>query len=95
MGGIINLCQPLEIQMGIDLCGRNLGMAQQLLHGTQVATGLQHMACEGVTQHMGMDCGGHVQRLGPLAEATLHCSAREPAARSVDKQGSMIEQLAL
>jgi hypothetical protein len=46
MGGIINLRQPLKIQMGINLRGRNLGMAQQLLHGTQIATGLQHMACK-------------------------------------------------
>jgi len=32
MGGIINLCKPLEIQVGVDLGCGDLGMAEHLLH---------------------------------------------------------------
>lgn len=44
----------LEIQPGIDLGGRDVGVPQQLLHRAQIATGLQHMAGKGVPQHVGM-----------------------------------------
>ena len=37
MRSIINLRQMLEIQMRIDLRGRNIRMPQQLLHTTQIA----------------------------------------------------------
>ena len=52
VGGIIDLGEVLEIQVGVYLRGTDVGMAEQLLHGAQVAGGLQHVAGEGVTQHM-------------------------------------------
>ena len=41
--------------MGIDLGGGDVGVAQQLLHRTQVAAGLQHMAGKRMAQHVRMD----------------------------------------
>ena len=65
--------QPLFYDMGIDLRGGDVGMAEKLLHRAQVGAPLQEMAGEGVTEHMrrdpgGLDPGGKRQRLELLAE---------------------------
>jgi ABC-type nitrate/sulfonate/bicarbonate transport system substrate-binding protein len=39
-----HLGQMLEVQPRVDLRGGDVGMAQQFLHGAQVAAGLQHVA---------------------------------------------------
>jgi len=44
--------------MGIDLRGRNVGMAEQFLHGAQVCTVLQKVAGKGVAQHVRRHGGG-------------------------------------
>ncbi len=65
--------QPLLDDMGVDLRGRDVGMAEQLLHRTQIGAALQQMAGESVTEHMGrdaggFDAGGNGERLQLLAE---------------------------
>ena len=42
--GVVHLRQVLEIQLGIDLRRADIGVAQQLLHRTQVAAALQQVA---------------------------------------------------
>src|SRR5512137_1286635 len=42
MRAVIDLGEVLEIEMGVDLRGRDAGMPQHLLHRAQVARGLQH-----------------------------------------------------
>ena len=54
MRRIVDVGQMLEIQMGIDLCGGDVGVAQQFLHAAQVAAGFQQVAGEGMAQQMGM-----------------------------------------
>ena len=44
--------QPLLQHMRIDLRRRNVGVAEQLLHGAQVGAVLQQMAGEGMAQHV-------------------------------------------
>ncbi len=66
--------QPLLDDMGIDLRGRDVGMAEQLLHRAQIGAPLQEMAGKGVTEHMRRDAGrldpgGKRERLQLLAEA--------------------------
>ena len=66
--------QPLFYDMGIDLRGGDIGMAEKLLHRAQIGAPLQEMAGKGVTEHMrrdpcGLDPGGKRQRLKLLAEA--------------------------
>ena len=41
MRRVIHLGEVLKVEMGVDLCGADVGMTQQFLHGTQVATGFQ------------------------------------------------------
>ena len=50
MGAVVDPGQVLEIQMGVDLGGAQVGVAEQLLHRAQVAGGLQHMGGERVAQ---------------------------------------------
>ena len=66
--------QPLLDDMGVDLRGRDVGMAEQLLHGAKIRAALQQMAGEGVAEHMRrdarrLDAGGERERLQLLAEA--------------------------
>ena len=49
---IVDLRQMLEIEMGIDLRGRDTGMTEHFLHRPQIAGALQHMGREGMTQLM-------------------------------------------
>ena len=44
------LLQPLFEHVRIDLRGRDIGMAQQLLHRAQVGAAIEQMAGEGVAQ---------------------------------------------
>ena len=66
--------QPLLDDVGIDLRGRDIGMAQELLHGAQIGPPLQQMTGKGMTQNMRRDArrlnaGGDRKRLQLLAEA--------------------------
>ena len=47
--------QPLLDDMGVDLCGRDVGVAKELLHRAQIRAVLQEMAGEGVAEHMRRD----------------------------------------
>src|SRR5260370_8193822 len=48
----INLLQPLLDDMGINLCGRNIRVAQHELDGTQVRAALEQMSGKTVPQHV-------------------------------------------
>ena len=43
MSGVVNLSQMLEIQVGINLRGGDVAMAQQFLDCAQIAGGLQQV----------------------------------------------------
>src|SRR5574337_1721816 len=58
MRRVVHLGQVLEIQVGVDLGGGNVGVAEQLLYRAQVAGGFQHVAGEGVPEQVGMDVPG-------------------------------------
>ena len=51
---VVNRRQTLKIEVGINLRGGNVGVAKQFLHCTQIATTLQHVAGEGMAQHVWM-----------------------------------------
>ena len=62
VGLVINLGKTLEIEVGINLRGRDIGVPEQFLHRAQIAGRLQHMGGESVAQHV---------RMNVLAEAGL------------------------
>ena len=55
MGRIVDLGEMLEVEVGIDLRGTDIGVAKQFLHSTKVATGFKHVTGEGVSQPVWMD----------------------------------------
>src|SRR5437016_4504812 len=60
--------------MGVDLCRRDIGMAEHLLHASQIGSMIEEMAGEGVAQHMRrqagrVEPGSERQRLEQLAAA--------------------------
>ena len=61
----IDLGQLRAVDMRVDLRGRNIGMAQNLLQHTQVGTAREHVGGKGVAQGMGME--PHQPHLAPVA----------------------------
>ena len=58
--------QALLDDMGVDLRGRDVGVAKQLLHRAQIGAPLQQMAGKSVAQDMRRDPDGSM----PAAEAS-------------------------
>ena len=54
MRRVVSLGQMLKIQPGVHLRGRNIGVAKQLLHRSQILAGLQNVAGKAVAQHVRM-----------------------------------------
>src|SRR5690606_27339750 len=54
MRGVVDLGQVLEVEVGVDLGGSDVGVAEEFLHAAQVARRLQHVACERMPQQVRM-----------------------------------------
>jgi hypothetical protein len=46
MSFVVDTGEVLEIKMGVNLGRRNIGVAQQLLHATQIPTRFKEMRCK-------------------------------------------------
>ena len=70
--------QPLFQNMSINLGCGNVGVPEELLHGSEIGAPVEEMACESVTKHMRADaaridpCG-----LGKLLEFLGETLSRE------------------
>ena len=88
MGLVIDQRQVLEIERGIDLGRGDAGVPEHLLHGAQVARGLQHVRGKRVAQHVRMHGdrrpGADAVRLQPQ----LHHAGRDTVAAFVEEQGA-------
>src|SRR5699024_4273851 len=84
---IISAGQMLKIKMRVHLRGGNAGVAEQLLHRTQVAAGLEHVGGEGVAQQMWMDASIEPAASAPVVESRLDRAACEPGAAAADEHG--------
>ena len=71
MGAVIDRCQVLEVQVGIDLSGLDVRMPQQLLHGADVVPGLQQVGGKGMAQRVRrgrlVDAGGLQPRMAEFS----------------------------
>ena len=63
--------QPLVEHMGVDLRGRDVGMAEHRLHAAQIGVVRQQVAGEGVAQHVRRDA----LRIEPAPEASCFSGA--------------------
>ena len=48
----VQLLEPCPLDMGIDLGGRNVGVAEHRLDGPQICAMIQQMGREGMPQHV-------------------------------------------
>jgi len=46
VGGVVDLCRVVEVEVGVNLGGGDVGVAEQLLHAAQVAGGFKYVAGE-------------------------------------------------
>ena len=67
MAGIDQLDQPSAVDVGIDLGGRDVGVAEQRLEDTEVRAPRKQVRCKGMAKHVGTDAvrrnsgvGGHL-----------------------------------
>lgn len=72
----IDLGQLRAVDMRVDLRGRNIGMAQNLLQHTQVGTAREHVGGKGVAQSVGVE--PNQPHLAPIPLAyRMHGLARQ------------------
>lgn len=64
MRRIVDRGQMLEIEVSIDLGGRDARMAQHFLDSSQIAGCLQKVRGEGVAQHVRVNVGWQALRKG-------------------------------
>src|SRR3546814_5077194 len=83
MRGVVDLGQVLVVEVGVDLGGGDVGVAEQFLHAAQVARGLEHVAGEGVPQQVRMHALEQALALGELAQAQLHGDRKSTRLNSV------------
>ncbi len=72
MRRVVDPGQVLEVQVGVDLRGGNVGVAEQLLHRAQVAGGFQHVAGKRVAQQVRVDMPRHALLQRQRFQAQLH-----------------------
>ena len=89
MGIVVYAGKMVEIQLGVVLGGGQLAVAEQLLHGTDVASVLQQVAGIAVAQHMGTEVAAAM--LGSeLLQAFLDLARAEAAAGAAGEQGGFV-----
>lgn len=69
---IVGLGQMLKIQAGVDLRRGDVGVTQQILHGTKVLRRLQQVAGKAVAQDVGMQMCRQARCLRDPAQLELH-----------------------
>src|SRR5258708_20511287 len=87
MRRVVDLGERLEIEMRIDLGGRDAGVAEHLLHRAQVLRRLQDVRREGVAQHVRMHVLAQAAGARPCGEACSNYSWRYTFAARTAEQG--------
>src|SRR4051812_42686739 len=82
MSGVVHRTQPLLADVSVQLGGRQIGVAQQLLYGPQVGATVEQVGGVGVAQRVGV--GG--RRGSPVQDAP-DVPRREPPPPAVEEQG--------
>src|SRR5262249_29865591 len=88
----IDSVQPCGIAVGVALCRRQAGVAQQLLDGAQITSGTQEMGGEGVAQRMRRHAVGQAKLPADLAHPLLDDSGIERAAACSEKERMIVSE---
>src|ERR1700739_5124386 len=86
MGSVVNAGQVLEVKVGIDLGGRDVGVPEQLLHAAQLATRLEQVRGKGMAEEMRVDVPPESLAARPERHACLDGARSEPPAGAADEQ---------
>src|ERR1700681_334368 len=92
MRAAIDLEQPLAVDAGVDLRGRERGVAEQLLDRAQVATAAQQVGREGMPQRMRCRAVGQAQRAAQPFHGELDDPGTEGAATGADEDWPLWRQ---
>ena len=90
MGLVVDLGEVLEVEVGIDLRGADVGVAEQFLYSSQVTAGLQQMAGEGMPEQMRMEVPGCSGAQRPAVQSLLHRPPPEALAAAADEQRRLV-----
>src|SRR5580704_8178370 len=85
MGAAIDLEQPFAVDRGVDLRGRQGGVAEELLDGAQVAAARQQMGGEGMAQRMRGRGFGEAEEAAQPLHGELHDPGRQRPALGADE----------
>ena len=69
---VIDLAEVAGIQVRVDLGGGEVGVAEEFLHRSQIAAGLQQVRRRGMPQPMGVHSGVDAGCHGPPVQALLY-----------------------
>ena len=89
MCAVIDLRQVLEIKVGVDLGGADVGVPQQFLYRAQIAAGFQQMTGEGVPQGVRMDVPGNTLTARPVFNALLYGTRAQSFPAAAGKEGGL------
>ena len=100
MRRVVDLGQRLEVEVRVDLRGGDAGVAEHLLHRAQVLRGLQHVAREGMAQHVRVHRrrpapGASPRRAGAPAPCRRRCACRARRRRARAPRGAASSARAL
>jgi hypothetical protein len=85
MGLIVYGRQMLEVKMGINLRGAQIGMAEQFLDGTQIPARFQYVTGEGMSEHVRMHMLRQSQFDLPSFQSQLYRSAGDTLSSAAHK----------
>lgn len=83
---IVDVREMLEIERGVDLRRGDAGVAEQFLHGAQIAARLQHVRGERMPQHVRMHVGGNAGDQRRALHTIAHDIRRQAIAARREKQ---------
>ena len=93
MSPVVYLGEVLEVKVSINLRRRDIRVAQQFLHATQVVAGLEQVGGERMPEQVRVDLGVDALAASPVIDARLHAAATKARAAVADEQGGLIEQI--
>src|SRR5688572_21078434 len=84
----VHVAEVLELDVRLDLRGRDVGVAEQLLHRGQIRAALQQMRRERMPQCMRRHALAHARAAHVLAQDLPYSHARERASLRVEEHGA-------
>ena len=93
MGAAIGLDQAFGVDFGVDLCGRQRGVAEQFLDRAQIAAAREKVRGEGMPQGMRRRRLGKPERAAQPRHGELNDAGRKRPALGADEQRALVGEI--